>query len=205
MAARQWSKEMSILAKNWWLLVVRGLVAILLAGLAFAWPGITLTALVFLFGGYAFIDGLVSIAAAVRAIDRREHWGWLLVEGVTGIVAAAVTVMWPQITMLALVFVIAMWAILTGAMAIASAIRLRKEIRGEWLMALSGVASIVFGALVLSRPAVGALVLTLWFGAYMLVAGVLLVALGFRLHSLTKGYDAVHPLDVPIGHRPIHH
>jgi len=196
------SNKMLTLAKNWWLLVVRGLIAILLAGLAFAWPGITLTALVFLFGGYALVDGIVSIVAAVRAADRREQWGWLLLEGVTGILAAVITALWPGITLLALVFVIGIWAIVTGAMAIASAIRLRKEIRGEWLLALSGVASIIFGALVVAVPAAGALVLTLWFGAYMLVAGVLMVVLGFRLHTLTREY---RPIEIPIGQRPIQH
>jgi len=194
---------MLTLAKNWWLLVVRGLVAILLAGIAFAWPGITLTALVFLFGGYALVDGIVATTAAVRAANRRERWGWLLLEGLTGIFAAIVTAVWPGITLLALIFVIAAWAILTGAMAIASAIRLRKEIRGEWLLALSGVASIVFGALLAAIPGVGALVITIWLGAYLLVAGVLMVVLGFRLHHLT--YHGMTPLDIPIGRHPIQH
>src|SRR5262245_11850009 len=192
--------EMLTLAKNWWVLVLRGVVAIVLAILAFAWPGITLTALVFLFGGYALVDGILSMIAAVRAANRREHWGWLLLEGVTGIVAAIITAVWPGITLLALVFVIGFWAILTGAMAIASAIRLRKEVRGEWLMALAGAASILFGVLVIAMPLAGALVLALWFGAYMLVAGVLMIVLGFRLHSLTREY---RPIDIPIGPRPV--
>src|SRR5215510_11655212 len=105
--------EMLTLAKNWWVLVIRGLIAILLAGLAFAWPGITLTALVFLFGGYALVDGIVSVVAAVRAANRHEQWGWLLLEGLTGILAAVITAVWPGITLLALVFVIGFWAILT--------------------------------------------------------------------------------------------
>src|SRR6201988_4291146 len=95
------------LAKSWWLLVVRGLVAILLAGIAFAWPGITLTALVFLFGGYALVGGIVSMIAAVRAANHREHWGWLLLEGTVGVLAAVCTAVWPGITLLALIFVIA--------------------------------------------------------------------------------------------------
>lgn len=196
---------MSLLAKNWWALVLRGVVAILLGCLAFALPGITLAVLVLMFGAYALVDGIFNIIAAVRAAENREHWGWLLFAGFTGIAAAAVTAFWPGITLLALVFVIGAWAIVTGAMELASAIRLRREVRGEWLLALSGIAAVIFGTLVILMPAAGALVLALWLAAFLLVIGVLLVTLGVRLHALTGGEAPGGPRIHPVVPRPVHH
>jgi uncharacterized membrane protein HdeD (DUF308 family) len=174
------------LARNWWSLVLRGLAAILLGIITFAWPGITLTALVFLFGAYALLDGILSIAGAVRAAEAHERWGSLLIEGIAGILAAAVTVLLPPITALALIYVVAAWAIVTGIAEIVAAVRLRKYIAGEWLLALGGVASLLFGILVALVPLAGALVIALWIGAYALVFGVLLVVLGFRLRNWEK-------------------
>jgi uncharacterized membrane protein HdeD (DUF308 family) len=171
------------LAKNWWSLVIRGLLAIIIGIVTFFWPGITLFALVFLFAGYALVDGVVNLVGAVHAIANHERWGALLFEGVIGISAAVITVLWPGITTLSLVLVIAAWAIVTGIAEIVAAVRLRRHISGEWLLLLGGIASIVFGVLVAMVPAVGALVIALWFGAYAVVFGVILVALGFRLHS----------------------
>lgn len=171
------------LARNWWSLVVRGILGILVGILTFVWPGITLLALVFLFAGYALVDGALSLAGAVHAAATREHWGSLLFEGIIGIVAAFVTFLWPGITALSLVYVIAIWAIVSGIAEIVAAVRLRKHISGEWLLGLSGIASVVFGVLVAWAPLAGALVIALWFGAYTLVFGVLLVALGFRLRT----------------------
>lgn len=181
------------LAKNWWSLVLRGIAAILLGVITFLWPGITITALVFLFGGYALVDGVLSIAGAVRAAERRDRWGVLLIEGIVGIAAGFITMLWPAITALALVYVIAAWAIVTGAFEIAAAIRLRKVIRGEWLLALGGIASVVFGILMIIAPLAGALVIALWVGAYALVFGVVMVALGFKLRSWAKALPAGGP------------
>jgi uncharacterized membrane protein HdeD (DUF308 family) len=174
------------LARNWWSLVIRGVLAILLGIMTFAWPGITLTVLVFLFAGYALVDGVVSIAGAVRAAEAHERWGALLLEGIVGIAAAAVTIAWPAITALALVWVIAAWAIITGVFELVAAIRLRKHISGEWLLVLGGLASVAFGVLILIAPLAGALVIALWFGVYCVVFGVVLVALGVRLRSWGK-------------------
>jgi uncharacterized membrane protein HdeD (DUF308 family) len=110
----------------------------------------------------------------------------LLIEGIAGIVAAAITVAWPGITALALVFVIAAWAIVTGVFELVAAVRLRKYVTGEWLLALGGIASIAFGVLIVIAPLAGALVIALWVGAYTLVFGVLMIALGFRLRSWGK-------------------
>jgi uncharacterized membrane protein HdeD (DUF308 family) len=174
------------LARNWWSLVLRGLAAILLGIVTFAWPGITLTALVFVFGAYALLDGVLSIAGAVRAAEAHERWGSLLIEGIAGVLAAAITVLWPPITALALIYVVAAWAIVTGIAEIFTAVRLRKYIAGEWLLVLGGVASLLFGILVALVPLAGALVIALWIGAYALVFGVLLVVLGFRLRHWEK-------------------
>jgi uncharacterized membrane protein HdeD (DUF308 family) len=176
-----------VLAKNWWSLVVRGLIAILWGILTLAWPGITVGALVILFGAYALIDGIVNIAGALRASKTHERWGVLVIEGLVGIAAALVTFAWPAITAIVLVYVVAAWAIVTGVFEIMAAIRLRKHISGEWLLALAGVASIVFGVLLMAAPLVGALVIAIWIGVYALIFGGMLVGLGLRLRSWSRG------------------
>jgi uncharacterized membrane protein HdeD (DUF308 family) len=178
------------LARNWWSLVVRGLLGILIGLITFVWPGITLTALVFLFAGYALVDGAVSLAGAIHAAQAHERWGALLIGGFLGIVAAVITVFWPAITALSLVLVIAAWAILTGIAEMVAAVKLRKYISGEWLLALAGIASVIFGVLVAAVPLAGALVITIWFGAYALLFGIMLVALGFRLRTWERALPA---------------
>jgi len=187
-----------ILATNWWSLVIRGVLAILLGIVTFAWPGITLTALVFVFGAYALLDGVVSLVGVVRAAQAHERWGALLIEGFAGIAAAVVTVLWPPVTALALVYVIAIWAIVTGIFEFIAAVRLRKYIAGEWLLALGGIASVVFGVLIIIAPLTGALVIALWVGAYALVFGVLMVALGFRLRAWVRQLPSGEPVGVPL-------
>ena len=171
------------LATNWWSLVIRGFLGVAVGILTFLWPGITFTALVFLFAGYALVDGVVSLTGAIRAISAHDRWAALLVEGIAGILAAVITVIWPALTALGLVLVIGAWATVTGIAEIAAAVRLRRYISGEWLLALGGIASIIFGVLVAVVPVAGALVIALWFGAYAMVFGVMLMALGFRLRS----------------------
>jgi uncharacterized membrane protein HdeD (DUF308 family) len=185
------------LARNWWSLVIRGIFAILLGVITFVWPGITVAALVLLFGAYALVDGVMAIIGAVRAARSHERWGALLIEGVASLVAAAITMAWPGITIVALVFVIAAWAIVTGVFELMAAVRLRKYITGEWLLALGGIASLLFGILLIIAPVAGALVLALWVGAYTLVFGVLLIALGLRLRSWGKISHAGPAVAVP--------
>ncbi len=175
-----------VLATNWWSPVIRGVVAILLGIVALAWPGITLGALALLFGAYALIDGIVSLAGVWRASKAHERWGALLLEGLVGIAAAIVTFAWPAITLISLVYVIAAWAIITGIFEIAAAIRLRKHVSHEWLLALGGVASVVFGILMMGFPITGALIIAIWFGVYALVFGGTLIGLGLRLRAWSK-------------------
>jgi uncharacterized membrane protein HdeD (DUF308 family) len=172
-----------VLANNWWALAVRGALAILFGIIAFLAPGISLTALVLLFAAFAFADGVFAVVAAVRGIRRDERWWAFLLEGVLGIAVAVVTVLWPAITAIVLVLLIAAWAVITGVLEIVAAVRLRREIRGEWLLALAGVASIALGVLLALNPGAGALALLWLIGAYAIVFGALLVALSFRLRG----------------------
>ncbi|MCL4402711.1 MAG: HdeD family acid-resistance protein [Acidobacteria bacterium] len=174
-----------LFARNWWVVLLRGIVAILFGIIAFIFPGITIAALALVFGAYAFLDGIFNIASAVRGIARHQRWGALLIEGIIGIAAGVFTALWPGITVLALVLAIGAWAFVTGILEIAAAVRLRKHIEGEWLLVLGGVASVIFGALLFLSPVAGAIAVTWWIGAYALVFGGLMVALSFRLRQWT--------------------
>jgi len=168
------------LAKNWWALALRGLVAVLFGLLTFILPGITLVTLVLLFGAYALVDGIFNLIAFFRVASH--HWA-LLIEGVIGIIAGVLTFAWPAITAIVLLYLISFWAIFTGLFEIIAGIRLRKAIANEWLMIVIGVLSLAFGVLILLAPGAGALAIVLWIGAYAMVFGIGLMALAFRLRS----------------------
>ena len=186
-----------VIARNWWSLVIRGLVGILFGIITFAWPGITFAALVIVFGAYALLDGVFSLVGAVKAAQAHERWGVLVFLGVTGIGAGVVTVLWPAITAFVLVCLIAAWAIVTGIFEITAAVRLRRYIEGEWLLALAGIASLVFGILIMIAPLAGALVIAFWVGAYALVSGVMLVTLGIKLRSWGRRQPTGHSVPLP--------
>jgi uncharacterized membrane protein HdeD (DUF308 family) len=186
----------STLASNWWAFVLRGVLAVLFGVIALAIPGVTLLALVLLFGSYALIEGVFNLVAAVRGMEGHDRWGSLLFEGLVSIAAGLAAFAWPGLTALALTFLIAGWALVTGVLEIATAVRLRKLIRGEWLLALSGILSILFAALLAIAPAVGALAIVFWIGAYAIVFGILLVVLGVRLHS--HSHAGPHPTMRPL-------
>ena len=168
------------LAKNWWALALRGLVAVLFGLLTFILPGITLVTLVLLFGAYALVDGIFNVIAFFRVASH--HWA-LLIEGVIGIIAGVLTFAWPAITAIVLLYLISFWAIFTGVFEIIAGIRLRKAIVNEWLMIVIGVLSLAFGVLILLAPGAGALAIVLWIGAYAVVFGIGLMVLAFRLRS----------------------
>jgi uncharacterized membrane protein HdeD (DUF308 family) len=170
------------LAKNWWLEVLRGVAAIIFGILAFVWPGITLLTLVFLWGAYALVDGVLAIAAAIKGGNPMPRW-WLAIVGIAGIIAGALTFLVPGITALVLLVFIAVWAIVLGVMEIYGAIKLRKEIEGEWFLILNGVLSVVFGILILWRPGIGALTLVWIIGAYAIILGIIYVFFGFKLRK----------------------
>jgi uncharacterized membrane protein HdeD (DUF308 family) len=170
---------------NWWALGLRALAAILLGVIALALPGPTLAAIVIVFGIYAITDGVLAIIAAIRGIRRKERWGAMLFEGIIGIVAGVIALVWPGIGALALTYLVAGWALATGAFEIAAAIRLRKIMTGEWLLMIAGILSIVLAVLVAAFPGVGALTLVWWLGAYALAYGVISLVLALRVRSWT--------------------
>jgi uncharacterized membrane protein HdeD (DUF308 family) len=172
------------LARNWWALVLRGIAAIIFALLAFLMPGVTIFVLVTLFGIYALVDGIVNLVAVFRT-GIKHHWP-LLVEAVLGILAGILTLIWPHITALVLILLIGFWAIFTGIFEIVAAVRLWRVVGQEWLLLLSGIASVVFGFFAVSVPAAGALAIVVWVAAYALIFGILLVGFGFRLRRLAQ-------------------
>jgi uncharacterized membrane protein HdeD (DUF308 family) len=176
--------NLASLVRNWWAVALRGLAALTFGILTVLWPDISLTALVLLFGSFAIVAGVFNIIAAVRRRRGERRWWALLLEGLVSVAVGTVTLIMPELTALALAYVIAAWAILTGILEIAAAIMLRRQIRGEWWLALAGVLSLAFGAVLAIWPGVGALALVLWIGAYAIVVGILLIALGFKLRRL---------------------
>jgi uncharacterized membrane protein HdeD (DUF308 family) len=173
----------TVLARNWGLVALRGVMALAFGLLTIARPGITLAALVILFGAYALIDGLFSVWAALANRRGEPHWVALLLAGLAGIAVGIVTFLMPGITALILLYFIAAWAIIRGAAEIAMAIQLRKVLTGEWLLALAGVVSVLFGAFLLMYPGPGALAVILWIGIWAAVLGVVVIALAFRLRQ----------------------
>ena len=173
---------LQFIGRNWWLLVLRGICAILFGVLAFTWPGMTLGVLVLLFGAYAFTNGILAFVAAVSNSTDRPWWA-LALEGLVSVASALAILLYPGITALVLLVVIATWAIVTGVLEIAAAIQLRKEMEGEFWLGLAGVASIVFGGYLLARPGVGALAVAWMIGAYAVMFGVMLIALGFHVKA----------------------
>jgi uncharacterized membrane protein HdeD (DUF308 family) len=177
------TKMLEMLSRYWWAFVVRGIFAILFGILAYAWPGITLATLIIFFGAYVLIDGILLVIKTIGKWGERDDRWLLLLEGLLGIGIGVITFVAPGITAVALIFFIAAWSLATGVLEIATAIRLRKEIRGEGWMILSGIASIVFAILVMFFPGVGALGLLWLIAAYAIIFGVLLVILGLRLRG----------------------
>jgi uncharacterized membrane protein HdeD (DUF308 family) len=177
------------MAQYWWAFVLRGLAAIIFGILAYVWPGITLTALVLLFGAYALWDGVFALIGAFRSQGDRR-WS-LILEGIVGIAAGLLTFLWPGAATFALLYIIAGWAVVTGILEIIAAIRLREVIEGEWLLLLSGLLSVLFGIVIAFWPAAGLLAITWIIGAYAVAFGILLVVLGFRLRNLRRGQAAI--------------
>jgi len=170
-------------AAHWWAWIVRGVAAVLFGILVLAVPKTGLLALIILWGTYAILGGVVSLVLAFRASQAGYHWGWLVLEGIVGIGAGVVAFLWPGITALVLLALIALWAIVTGIAEIVVALRVRKEIRGEWLLAIAGLLSVAFGVMVLVFPKPGLLAITMLAGAYAIVFGATLIGLGFELKS----------------------
>jgi uncharacterized membrane protein HdeD (DUF308 family) len=163
----------------------RGIVSVIIGIIAIVWPGVTISTLIGLFALYALIDGATNLYLAYnRHLGRNPAWGQLL-QGVLGILAGIVTFVWPAVTAQLLIFFIGTWAIFNGILQIVAAVRLRKIIRGEWLLALGGAMSIVFGAVVIGRPGVALVGLSWSLGVFAVLSGLLLIALGIRLREVS--------------------
>jgi len=176
----------SILSRNWWLMLLRGIAAIAFGVLIFAKPQISLQVLVYLFGVYVLVEGILGIAVAVQARGELDSWGVLFLWGLFGVAVGVLTFVKPEITALALLFYIALWAIATGVLEIAAAIRLRELIKNEWLLILAGLVSVAFGVLLIARPEAGVLAVLALIGVYAIVFGVLLVTFAFKIRSFVS-------------------
>jgi len=172
------------IARKWWVLLLRGLGAIALGALIIWWPGVTLLTLVILWGIFALVDGIAGIMLGIRGEADGTMWWTMMLLGVLGVGAAITAFIWPGMTAVILLWIIAWTAILRGVFEIAAAIRLRKHIDNEWLLAISGLLSVVAGFFILRNPAAGALAITFILGGYMILMGIIAVVLSFRVKSL---------------------
>jgi uncharacterized membrane protein HdeD (DUF308 family) len=175
------------LQRNWWLILIRGILALLFGLIAFVLPGPTIAALVFLFGIYMGVDGVFAFIAGARAAAHHERWGELMIEGVIGIVAAVIAFTFPLATVVAIVIFAAAWAVVSGVALLIAAFHLHGT-GGRWIMALGGIVSVVWGLLLWFYPFAGAVVLTYWIGAYALLFGGALVALALHLRRGVARY-----------------
>ena len=179
---------LQMLAENWWIFAVRGVAAILFGVLAFLWPGPTVIVLALLFGAYALVDGVVLLVSLIRGDPAARRNGWAVgIMGVLGVVAGIITVLVPEITALALLYVVAAWAIILGIFQIIAAIRLRREIEGELWLGLGGVISVLFGLYLAIFPGPGLLSLAWLVGIWAVIFGVFNLVLAFRLRGIRQG------------------
>jgi len=171
-----------VLADSWWAVGLRGIMGILFGLICLLTPGIAVEVFVILFAAYMLVDGVFAIASGIKAARNGERWGLLILEGIVDLAAGLVAVLWPAITLIALIWIVAIWAIVSGALMLGAAFTLKLD-HGRWWLALGGIASVIFGILLVIEPLIGAVVLTLWIGAYALVFGIFLLILAFQLHA----------------------
>jgi uncharacterized membrane protein HdeD (DUF308 family) len=199
-AARFHNEETTMveaLARNWGWIVLRGIAAIMFGVLALVKPEIALTTLVLLFGAYALVDGCALVGAAIANRKGEQRWGALLVAGLIGIAVGIVTFFVPGLTAVALLAIIAAWAIVMGIAEVVAAIELRKVIDDEWLMIITGIVSVAFGVFLIARPAAGALAVVLWIGAFAALSGILQIGFALKLRSWGQTVST----SVPTGQR----
>jgi uncharacterized membrane protein HdeD (DUF308 family) len=176
-------RRSATLVQNWWLFTLRGIAGIVFGCIALIFPGPTMLSLVIFFSAYMLVDGIAGIISAVRAIRRKEdRWGMLIFEGLLDIAVGVLAFLWPGITVVAFVWLIAAWAVVTGGLMTAAGFRLNLD-HGRWWLVLGGLLSLVYGALLIITPLIGAIVLTWWIGAYALAFGIALVIFSFKLRS----------------------
>ena len=170
----------AVLIGNWWMLALRGVAAILFALIAFFWPQITAAALILLFGVYALVDGVFALAAGLRMARRHGRSTALLIEGILDIVIAVIVFLWPEQALVALIYLIGLWAIVSGVALTAAGMALIR-LSGELLVAVGGILSVILGIVLLVQPAVGVVALSWWLGAYAMLFGIMLLSAAFRI------------------------
>lgn len=176
---------LAVLRNSWWLLLLRGIAAVIFGFIALIWPGLTTYALLLGFGILAIVDGILSVAVALRRRPEDDAWWSWLIDGILSVIIGLMAFFWPAAAALALVIWIAVWAIMAGILRIVAAIWLRRDIEGEWALGLSGLLLILWGALLIMLPAAGIISLTLLFGVFVLLIGAALILLALRLRNLT--------------------
>ena len=190
-AERRMDAMSALLARNWWAVGLRGVAAIVFGLVALFAPGATILSLLIVFAALMLADGVLNLIAAVRSARRHERWGVLILQGIASLVAAAIAAFLPGLTMIAVVYLIAGWAVVSGGLSVVAAIRLRGDPGRGW-MGLGGGLAVVLGGLLAIAPLMGALVLTWWLGAYAMVFGATLLALAYRLRSQRSTDDLHH-------------
>lgn len=183
-----------LLSRRWPLVVLRGVVAVLFGVVAIVWPAITVLSLALLFGVYTLLDGITSLTMGFGRAGDRSDRVYMVTLGVLGIIAGLIALIWPQITVIVLLVVIAVWAIVAGVTQIAAAVRLRKVIRNEWFLALSGAVAVVLGILLIVQPGAGAIALVVAIATFALVWGIVLIVLGLRLRQIARRSTTAEPL-----------
>ena len=181
-----------VLADSWWAVGLRGILGILFGLICLLTPGVAVEVFVILFSAYMLVDGVFAIVSGIKAARNGERWGLLILEGIVDLAAGVVAFLWPAITLVALIWIIAVWAVVSGALMLSAAFTLNID-HGRWWLALGGIASIIFGILLVIEPLIGAVVLTLWIGAYALMFGVFLLVVAFQLHSRKEERDRRMP------------
>lgn len=185
-ALRRVDDRSALLARNWGLIAFRGLLAILFGIGTFLVPGLTLITLVYLFAAYLIVDGVFAIGAGIRAAQAHGRWGLLILEGVVDILAALAAFLNPGIAVAVFVYLIAAWSLMSGVILVVAAFQLHLD-HGRWLMALAGIASVIFGIVLAVAPIAGAVVLAYWLAGYAFAFGIVLVILAFRLRARHAG------------------
>ena len=179
-----------LLVANWWAVALRGFAALVFGALTLLMPGLTLALLIGLFAAFAMVDGIFALIAGLYRAREGSAWGGAVALGIVSVAVGVGALLWPALTAVALVYVVAAWAIVHGVMEIVSAIELRRYLQNEWLLALAGIGSIVLGVVMAANPALGALAIAVMVGSYAMVYGALVIAAGFRLRALDRGVAA---------------
>jgi uncharacterized membrane protein HdeD (DUF308 family) len=178
----------AVLARHWWAIVLRGVIAIMFGVIALAAPGTVLLSLAFLFGIYLMIDGVIGLVGSVRAVAAHGHWGALLAEAVLNMLMGLVALFIPAAAVLAFILLMAAWALISGGLMLAASMKLHAS-HGSWWLGLGGIASLVWGILLVAAPLIGAVVLAWWLGLYAIIFGIGLLGCGWRLRSRHQGYQ----------------